>query len=88
MRKDTPLHGYAMVSHKVVKEVICDNLSLLMERRGNSMTISGESGEGGWRPSQGRSGLVCRGHGDSSWGLEGEARAAMQGLREQHKDVN
>lgn len=27
-------------------------------------------------------------HSRGSWGLEGEARAAMQGLREQHKDVN
>lgn len=41
MREDTPLHGYAVVSHKAVKEVICANLSLLTERRGNSLTISG-----------------------------------------------
>lgn len=44
MGKDTPLHRYAVVSHKAVKEVICDKLSLLKEIRENSMTISGGGG--------------------------------------------
>lgn len=46
MGKDTPLHRYAVVSHKAVKEVICDKLSLLKEIRENSMTISGGGGGG------------------------------------------
>lgn len=65
--KDTPLHGYAVVSHKEVQEVICDKLSLT-EIRGHSMIISGESLGGG----HAKAGVgPCAEDRDSSWGWKG-----------------